>query len=213
MRLAIFDMDGTLIDTIGDIHACLNRTLTVYGYAPVDLESTKRYVGNGMRQLVINAVGEANFTDQMETYFRAIYKDNMMNTTKTIDGITDILEYLDGAGVRAVVLSNKIRPIVNDMVNYFKISKYFWNWYGGDSFGVKKPSPVPVEGIMDKHRARPEETIMIGDSSSDILAGAQAGAKTCFCAYGYGTLKNGLEPDYTAKAPHELIKILEDFRC
>jgi len=210
MRLAIFDMDGTIIDTIFDIHCCLNKTLTVYGFPTIDLDTTKRLVGFGMRQLVIEAVGEKNFMDIMETYFRSIYKENMMNTTCIIDGFEEVFAYLERSDIKAVILSNKLRQISDDMVKHFDISKYFNDWYGGDSFGVKKPSSVGVKGIMEQFKAKPSETIMFGDSYSDILAGAGAGAKTCFCSYGYGSLKNA-DADFIAKSPSDIIKILEAF--
>jgi len=210
MRLAIFDMDGTVIDTIQDIHACLNKTLTVYGFPPVELDMTKKYVGSGMRQLVINAVGENNFIDFMEKYFRTIYKENMMNTTDIMDGFQKVLSYLESSDIKAVILSNKIRQIADDMVNHFQLQEYFTQWYGGDSFGVKKPSPAGVLGIMSEMKVKPENTIMIGDSYGDILAGRDAGAKTCFCSYGYGTLRDA-EADFQVASPSEIIKILEAF--
>lgn len=210
MKLAIFDMDGTLIDTIGDIHACLNKTLLVYGFQPVTLEQTKEYVGGGIRQLLINAVGEMNFMDMMEKYFRAVYQDIMTNTTHLFSSVPETLEYIRKSDMKAVILSNKIRPIVNDLVHHFEIENYLDGWYGGDTFGIKKPSPVPVTEIMKLHNAEPSKTIMIGDASTDVMAGAQAGAKTCFCAYGYGTLKN-VKPDFQADRPEDLIRILEEF--
>lgn len=210
MRLAIFDMDGTVIDTIADIHTALSETLSQYRFPPVDIEMTKQYVGSGLRQTIINAVGQENFKDEMEKWLRAYYKKNMMNTTHLMDGFQPVLDYIKESGIRCVILSNKNRQIVDDMVKHFGLEDYFCAWYGGDTFGVKKPSPVPVQAIMSAAESEPSETIMIGDSSSDVTAGADAGAKTCFCAYGYGTLK-GAEPDFTADSPSRLIKILEEF--
>ncbi|PLX69750.1 MAG: phosphoglycolate phosphatase [Denitrovibrio sp.] len=210
MRLAIFDMDGTIIDTIGDIHSCLNKTMMVYNLPISTLENTKENVGNGMRQLVINTAGENNFIDQMETHFRAIYKQHMMDTTDIMPGFRDVLDYLEKSDITAVILSNKIRQISDDMMKSFGIEKYFHEWYGGDSFNVKKPSSVGVKSIIKNLGATPSKTIMIGDSYSDILAGQGAGAKTCFCSYGYGNLKN-TNADYIVDSPAELINILEAF--
>lgn len=211
MKLVIFDMDGTIIDTIHDIHSSLITTLEHYGFPPVSIEMTKQYVGSGMRQTVINAVGEDNFKDEIESYFRAVYKERMMDNTKLMDGFENILEYIDKhEEIKAVVLSNKIRQIADDMISAFGIQRYFADWFGGDSFGVKKPSPDGILGIMKRYGAKPEETIMIGDSSGDILAGVRAGCKTCFCTYGYGTLKN-VKPDFTAGSTSDILKILEAF--
>jgi len=210
MKLVIFDMDGTLIDTIHDIHSSLLCTLSYFGFEPIELSQTKSLVGQGMRQLIISAVGERNFRDEMETFFRAYYKDNMMNTTCLMEGVTDVLEHIRSSEMKCTVLSNKVKQIVDDMVNAFALDHYFTSWYGGDSFGVKKPDPKGVLGIIEQTDATPSKTIIIGDSSGDILAGSQAGAKTCFCTYGYGTLKNA-EADFIAHSTTDIIRILEAF--
>jgi len=210
MRLAIFDMDGTVVDTIYDIHACLNKTLTVYGFSTVELDMTKQYVGSGMRQLIVNAVGEHDLTDMMEIYFRSVYKEHMMNTTDIVSGFNEVLDYLKTNDIKAVILSNKLRQITDDMINQLGITEYFDQWYGGDSFGVKKPSPIGVQGIMSEFKVKPNDSIMIGDSYSDILAGRNAGVRTCFCTYGYGTLKD-MEADFTVSSPSEIIDVLEAF--
>lgn len=208
MNLVIFDMDGTIIDTIQDIHNSLLITLDKYELEPIEIKYTKRYVGSGMRQLVINAVGEENFKDEMETYFRSVYKEKMMENTCIIKGFKSVLRYIDYSKIKAVILSNKIRQISDDMVKHFDIGQYFVEWYGGDSFGVKKPAPYGVSKIIEEHNELPHKTIMIGDSYSDILAGAGAGARTCFCSYGYGTLNN-VSADYIANTPKDIIRILE----
>lgn len=208
MRLAIFDMDGTVIDTISDIHTCLNKTLITYGFPPISIETAKNSVGKGMRELIIKSVGSENFTEMMEKYFRAVYRDNMMNTTSLIDGTERLFEYLSGADIKTAILSNKLHSITNEMAERFDLGRYFDGWYGGDSFGAKKPSPAGVLGIMNEFDVRPEDTIMIGDSYSDIAAGAAAKAATCFCSYGYGNLK-GTEADYIVDSPAEIIKVLE----
>jgi phosphoglycolate phosphatase len=169
---------------------------------------TKEYVGMGMRQLVINAVGKQNFRDEIETHFRTIYNEHMMDNTCIMKGFDEVFKYLETTNVKSVILSNKNRSISDDMVKHFGIEKYFVGWYGGDSFGVKKPNPYGVSRIISEQGVTPEETIMIGDSSSDISAGAGAGAKTCFCTYGYGNLKN-VTADFTADSPYDLVKILE----
>jgi phosphoglycolate phosphatase len=210
MKLAIFDMDGTIIDTILDIHACLIKTVENYGFPPFEIDRTKKDVGDGMRKLVIRAVGEDNFKDEMETFFRAVYAENMMNTTKVMDGYDEVFSYLEKSDYKAVVLSNKLQELTHSMIKHFAIDKYFSGWFGGDSFGIKKPSPIPVIKIMEKLDISPENTIMLGDNYSDILAGSDAGAKTCFCSFGYGSL-NGVKSDYTADKPCDIINVLEDF--
>jgi len=180
MKLAIFDMDGTIIDTILDIHACLMETVDKYGFQPFDISKTKKDVGDGMRKLVIRAVGEENFEDEMEACFRSIYADRMMDNTRVIDGYDTVFARLKADDYKAVVLSNKIVHLTESMITHFKIDKFFDAWFGGDSFGIKKPSPIPVLKIMEEFDISPENTIMFGDNYSDVQSGASAGAKTCF---------------------------------
>lgn len=212
MSLVIFDMDGTVIDTIQDIHSSLIKTLDHYKLPHVSLDMTKQYVGSGMRKLVINAAGEQTFKDEMETYFRAIYKDRMMDNTAVMAGFQPVFHLIQKrSDIQTAILSNKIRQIVDDMIQAFGLQQYFDAWYGGDSYGVKKPAPDGVIGIMKEFDAEPSETLMIGDSSGDIIAGCGAGAKTCFCTYGYGTLKN-VSADYTADSPADILAILEELK-
>jgi len=212
MRLAIFDMDGTILDTIHDIHACLTKTLISYGFDTFDIEKTKILVGDGMRQLIINAAGESGLTDIMEKYFRAVYAENMMNTTDIMPGFENVLDYLQKDDITAVVLSNKKYQLTESMMKKFRLDSVFSECFGGDSFNAKKPSHIPVSKIIEKYKVEPENTIMIGDNYSDILSGAGAGAKTCFCSYGYGTLRS-VKSDYTADSPEDIIKILEEKRA
>jgi len=212
MNLVIFDMDGTVIDTIQDIHSSLLTTLDHYKLPHVTLDMTKQYVGSGMRRLVINAAGEQLFKDEMETYFRTIYKERMMDNTAVIEGFQAVFDLIaKRPDIQTAILSNKNRQIVDDMIQAFGLQGYFDGWYGGDSYGVKKPSPEGILGIMNEFDSKPSETIMIGDSSGDILAGQRAGAKTCFCTYGYGTLKN-VTADYTVDSPADILIILEDMK-
>lgn len=211
MILAIFDLDGTILDTIIDMHECLMDTMTQFDLPQFDIETTKSYVGDGIRQLVKRAAGEDNFKDEMETYFRKVYADNMTNKTRVIDGYDVVFKYLMDNNISSVILSNKIVALTGGLVKHYGLDNYFEKWYGGDSFGVKKPSPVPVQNIMKDYDAKPEVTIMIGDNHTDIESGYYAGVKTCFCTFGYGSLSD-VKPDFTASAPADIVKALEDLK-
>jgi phosphoglycolate phosphatase len=211
MILAIFDLDGTILDTLQDIHNCLDETMIHFGLNRFSIETTKSFVGDGIRRLVIRAAGEDNFKDEMETYFRTLYAVKMTDNTKVIDGYTEIFEYLKNNQIKTVILSNKIASLTGGLVEHFGIDKYFSKWYGGDSFGAKKPSPIPVENIVKDCGADKNRTIMIGDNHTDIESGHYAGVKTCFCTFGYGTVSE-VKPDFTVDNPHELISILEGMK-
>ncbi|HCW92560.1 MAG TPA: phosphoglycolate phosphatase, partial [Flexistipes sinusarabici] len=181
----IFDLDGTLVDTIDDIHESLNCTLKHFEFPLLKKEMTKSYVGDGMRKLVERAVGEANFTSEIETHFRKIYSENIINKTKLFDGIPELFKELRNKQINAVVISNKSLALTEKIIKYFHMDKIINDWYGGDSLKTKKPSPEPVLKALEKYKIEKKHAIMIGDNHTDILSGSAAGIKTCFCSYGY----------------------------
>lgn len=205
----IFDLDGTLVDTIADIHESLNCTLKHFGFPVLKLEMTKSYVGDGMRKLVERAVGEANFSNEIETHFRKIYSENIANKTKPFDGIPELLKELQKKQINSVVISNKSLALTEKIIKYFHMEEIINEWYGGDSFKTKKPSPEPVLKAMEKYNIKKEKALMIGDNHTDMLAGSSAGIKTCFCSYGYGSIASS-KPDYYVNKPKELIRIISN---
>ncbi|MCD8553269.1 HAD-IA family hydrolase [Seleniivibrio sp.] len=211
MILAIFDLDGTILDTLQDMHECLDDTMNHFGLKRFSIDVTRSFVGDGIRRLVIRAAGEENFKDEMETYFRKLYSAKMTVNTKVIDGYDEIFKYLKNNNIKTVILSNKIASLTGGLVQHYGIDRYFDKWYGGDSFGVKKPSPVPVENIVKDYGAEKSNTIMIGDNHTDIESGFYAGVKTCFCTFGYGTVSE-VKPDFTVNSPREIINILEGMK-
>lgn len=211
MVLAIFDLDGTILDTLQDLHNCLDETMIHFGLKRFSIDVTRSFVGDGIRKLVIRAAGEENFKDEMETFFRTLYAEQMTFNTKVIDGYEEIFNYLNNNDIKTVILSNKIASLTGGLVQHYGIDKYFDRWYGGDSFGAKKPSPVPVENIVKDYGADKSHTIMIGDNHTDIESGYFAGVKTCFCTFGYGTVSE-VKPDFTVHNPHEIINVLEGMK-
>lgn len=205
----IFDLDGTLVDTIDDIHESLNSTLKHFGFPLLKLEMTKSYVGDGMRKLVERAVGAANFSKDIESHFRKIYSKNITNKTKPFDGIPELLKELQKKQIDSVVISNKFLALTEKIIKYFHMDETINEWYGGDSFKTKKPSPEPVLNALQKYNIRKEQALMIGDNHTDILAGSAAGIKTCFCSYGYGSVGSS-NPNYYADKPEELLKIISN---
>lgn len=211
MRLAVFDLDGTILDTLSDMHNCLMATMDRFSLPNFDKETTKSYVGDGIRQLVIRAAGEHMFTDEMELFFRRIYAENMTVNTKIIDNYQIVFDYISSSDITSVILSNKIESLTSELAVHYGLNKYFAKFYGGDSFKAKKPSPVPVNSIVKEFNADKSKTIMIGDNHTDIEAGFNADVKTCFCTFGYGNL-SGVKADFFAEKPSDIINALESIK-
>jgi len=204
-EILIFDLDGTILDTIEDIHSSLMDMLRYFYFSTFDISITKQYVGDGIKKLVERAVGQDNFKDEHERYFRSIYKENLVKKTKPFDSILEVLERLKGRYIMAV-LSNKSFEMTDYLIRYFKLDNYFLRWYGGDSFVEKKPSPLPIYEII-KITGSKKGGYVIGDNYTDVESGNRAGLKTIFCRYGYGKLYD-LMPDYFVDTPEELLNIL-----
>jgi phosphoglycolate phosphatase len=205
-ELFIFDLDGTILDTIEDIHDSLTSTLQFFNLQTFDIETTKSYVGDGFKALVQRAIGDTVFKEEYETYFRKIYQKNQTNKTKPFENIFEVFEQLKYNDKKLIILSNKAFDNTDYLVKYYRLDKYFDKWYGADSFPEKKPSPTPINTILNNNQLIPSKAIIIGDNYTDIEAGKNANIKTCFCEYGYGKLRN-VKPDFSVKTVKNLLNI------
>lgn len=202
-NLIIYDLDGTILDTIYDIHNSLVETLTYFKFPTFNIDTTKSFVGDGFKILLERSVGKENFKQEHESFFREVYTKNQTKNTNPFDKIDYILELQKKAGKKLVILSNKAYKNTDYLVKYFSLDNYFDAWYGGDSFPEKKPSPTPVYEILKLFGIKKENSLLIGDNYTDIEAGHFAGISTCFCKYGYGKLSH-VVPDFTVKSIKEL---------
>ena len=202
-NLIIYDLDGTILDTICDIHNSLMETLSFFRFPTFDINTTKSFVGDGFRALLERAFGKENFKDEYEYFFREVYTKNQTKNTKLFEKINHVLELQKRSGKKLVILSNKAYKNTDYLVKYFSLDNYFDGWYGGDSFTEKKPSAIPVYEILKLFSIKKENSLLVGDNYTDIEAGHFAGISTCFCEYGYGRLSQVL-PDFTARCVEEL---------
>jgi phosphoglycolate phosphatase len=208
-KLAIYDLDGTIIDSLPDIHKSLIATLNHFNLPTFDIEKTKSLIGDGVETLILKAVGEKHFTENILTYFKTTYENNITNETKIMKDFDKICSRLPEVCETNIILSNKLFDLTEKIVHHFQLDKYFNEWFGGDSFIEKKPSPYPIIHLINKYKVKGNETIVIGDNYTDINAGIYAKAKTCFVTYGYGRIKDK-KPHYIANNPHQLLEILKN---
>jgi phosphoglycolate phosphatase len=212
IRLLIFDLDGTLIDSRLDLVHSVNAMLRNAGRPELPAEVIATYVGDGAPALVRRALGdpadEAFFKSALE-YFLGYYRLHKLDHTVVYEGIPEVLAALahasNGRQRQMAVLSNKpVRPS-QDIVQALGLGDFFIRIYGGNSFATKKPDPLGAETILHETETRPDQTLMIGDSSVDILTGRNAGLWTCGVAYGFAphTLEE-VVPDVLVERPQEL---------
>jgi len=188
MDLLIFDLDGTLIDSKLDLAHAVNGTRTHMGLTPLDHERVYSYVGNGAPVLIRRAMGaqasEAEVQEALE-FFLEYYRDHYLDYTVLYPGVREALDRLRDAGKKMAVLTNKPVRISRAILAGLDVGEHFFQVYGGNSFDLKKPDPVGVHALMLEAGVPADRTLMIGDSSVDILTARNAGIASCGVTYGF----------------------------
>ena len=191
-RLVMFDLDGTLIDSVPDLAAAVDRMLVELGRTPAGVEKVRDWVGNGARVLVRRAlaggldhaaVGEAE-TEEALARFLDIYAD-CHNLTVLYPGVHELLEALSTAAVELAVVTNKPERFVAPLLEQVGLGGYFRWIIGGDTLPQQKPDPAALLQVMRLAGVEAAQSLFIGDSRNDVLA-ARAAAVPCIAvSYGY----------------------------
>lgn len=189
----IFDLDGTLLDTILDISSALNWAFNQYGYnVSFGKEETKRFIGHGAEELVIKAGKELNIkqSDVSKVFkaYRNKYKGMLFSETKPFDNVIETLKVLKEKGILLAVLSNKTDSDVQECVNYY--FKDMFDYVSGQKKDVElKPHKQGIDLILDKFALSKEEVLYVGDMEVDEMTAQNAQVKFIGCNYGYSTIR------------------------
>jgi phosphoglycolate phosphatase len=217
IRLLVFDLDGTLIDSRLDLIRSVNAMLRHIGRPELDGDLIASYVGDGAPALIRRALGgrddEPLFRAALD-YFLGYYRLHKLDHTTVYEGIPEVLSGLaqpsNGAHRLMAVLSNKPVNPSRDIVQALGLRDFFVRIYGGNSFATKKPDPLGVQTILHETDIRAEEALMIGDSSVDVLTGRNAGLWTCGVTYGFSPLSlKEAPPDVLVETPRELGELFQ----
>jgi phosphoglycolate phosphatase len=203
LKLLVFDLDGTLIDSAQDLCNSVNAALEEFRLNPLPDPTIAGFVGNGAPMLMrrslalagnmtVDKVSEELFS-KAYAFFLQYYREHKLDFTYAYEGVLDALKALhelhdapDGPSRVMAVLTNKpVRP-ARGICEGLGLAGYFLHIYGGDSFPVKKPDPLGLRSLMDETGARPDETVMIGDSQVDVQTARNAGAWSLGCSFGFG---------------------------
>lgn len=217
LKLLIFDLDGTLVDSRLDLANSVNAMLRHYGKPDLPQEVIASYIGNGAPMLVRRSLGDPDderFVQEALLYFMAYYREHKLDNTYVYDGVFDALDSIrasrDGQeDLRMAVLSNKPVNPSRGIVEALGLGKYFFQVYGGNSFHTKKPDPAGVQALLSEADALPEQTVIVGDSDVDIITAGNAGIFSVAVTYGLAphTLED-VTPDVVIDHPRELADVL-----
>lgn len=208
----IFDLDGTLLNTLDDLRDSLNDILLRKGYAPQSLEAVKRYVGNGVKNLILRALPES--CDEEEVLrvleeFKSHYKNNMQNKTRPYNGIMELLLDLHRFNLKIAIVSNKFDTAVKSLSR-----TYFGNLIPvaiGETAEIKrKPAPDSIFAAIKELGADINKTVLVGDSETDVQTAKNAGIPCIGVTWGFRNrevLRNE-GADYLIDTPRELLTLI-----
>ncbi len=214
IKLLIFDLDGTLIDSRLDLVHSVNAMLKHFGRLELPDEVVASYVGDGAPVLVRRALGDPKderFLKEALEYFLGYYRVHKLDHTQVYEGIRQSLTAIhrsNGLRRKMAVLTNKPIHPSRAIVESLGLSHFFIHVYGGNSFPTKKPDPEGARSLLKESKTRAQEAVIIGDSSVDVLTGRNAGMWTCGVTYGFAphTLCEA-PPDVVLDHPNELAKL------
>ena len=208
----IFDLDGTLLNTLDDLKDSLNYALTKHGHKPRTSEEVKSFVGNGVKMLMRRALPIHSTEEEVEkclATFTSHYKTNMQNKTGPYDGIMELLQYLDKNNYKLAIVSNKFDSAVKELAKH-----YFDDLISvaiGESPDVKrKPAPDSILTAIRLLGSDKNKSLYVGDSETDIQTAKNAGIPCVGVTWGFRTretLKNE-GADYLIDEPKELLSLI-----
>lgn len=186
-KLAIFDLDGTVLDTLQDLANAVNAALEMHGFPRHSVEEVRVMVGNGVANLIRRAVPAQTSDDLCASVladFKAYYRDHVNDCTCPYPGIVDMLKALRDAGVKIGVNSNKYDAALQNLCRIHFDGLYDYA-VGESEITPRKPDPAAALRIMEAMGVCPEETIYIGDSNVDLNTAANAGVDSAWVSWGF----------------------------
>ncbi|MGE3276918.1 MAG: HAD family hydrolase [Vicinamibacterales bacterium] len=210
--LLVFDLDGTLIDSVRDLAESASELVISLGGSPLDVESVSRMVGDGAATLVRRAIAASGATasaDALEQ-FLAIYGRRLLDHTQPYEGIPEALAWCRGQGRMAVLTNKPTRPSLA-VLEGLHLDGFFDDVVGGDGPFPRKPDPTALRGLQLAAPGAP--TLLVGDSPVDYETARAAGVAFVYARYGFGAIRFEAPPDtpYVLDRPADLPAVIARF--
>lgn len=213
-KAVIFDLDGTLLDTIDDIAETLNFVLRSKKLKEFSVDEYKYFVGKGVDNLIKQVIKKGNFDqslfDELKAGYYEVYKQQATITTRIYPGVSDLLKSLKGQGLSLNVLSNKPHSQTIEVISYYFGDSTFDLVYGKKTEFLPKPDQASILDILRVLQLNPEEVLYVGDTEVDIQTAKNAKISSVGVLWGFRTA-NELKTagaDYLVSDPHEIQKII-----
>ncbi|GFD70510.1 phosphoglycolate phosphatase [Alteromonas sp. KUL106] len=215
----LFDLDGTLVDSVPDLATSLNLTLAELRQSPFTLSEIRNWVGNGARALVHRGLSgshkvdttipESEINDALEIFLRH-YTNYACHASELYPNVIHTLRALKQNGFKLALVTNKPKAFIPTILEGFNLDALFDLCIGGDSLEEKKPSPLPLLYICNAFNVSPSQCVMVGDSKNDILAAKAAKMKSIGLTYGYnyGQDISSFHPDWVMDDIGRILDVL-----
>ncbi len=205
--LVVFDLDGTLIDSASDIAEAVNRMLADWSLPRVEEAVIRGWIGDGVNALLQAALDHAHSPlplEQVMSGFMVHYEDCLLLDPRVYPGVGRTLEALRIGRIPMAICTNKPERFVRPLLQAMDLDAFFGCIVGGDTLPQRKPSPGPLLHVAAQHGLQPGQCLMVGDSSTDLLAAQAAGMPVAIVTYGY---LRGLDP---RRVPG--VRVIDDMR-
>lgn len=205
-QLIIFDLDGTLFDTLPDLAPAVNAALAKFGLAPLSEERIRSYIGNGSRNLVMRSLGDSGVSlDEAHKEFLEFYRNHCTGKTTLMPGVAEFLK----RDFRAAMFTNKPDAPTRLILAHFGLLGRFEQILCGDTAPERKPSPAGIYKILETAGVEKSAALMVGDDVPDLLAARAAGIDSIMILGGFGRRENLLPhaPERTVEYFADLLNL------
>ena len=214
IKLIIYDLDGTLIDSSKDISDSINWTLEQLGFSPLPEPLIRGHVGSGVVRLIENVLNEVSpgylsqdgIVDKALELYRSRYSEHLLDATRLYPHVPDVLDFFKAR--KQAVLTNKTEEFSRRILEGLGVDQYFFDVIGGDRSVAKKPSPDSVLKLIKSAGVNRTETVLIGDSTIDIKTAKNAQIRSVAVTHGFNS-RHDIEagkPDYIVDQLNELMR-------